>query len=87
MRKVYKIKIVKPAEKQLDKLEDDLFRRIDSAILQLASNPRPGGHKKLKGQKNILRIRIGDYRVLYQVDDASKQITILGVLHRREAYR
>ena len=84
---MYTLSINKSAEKQLDDLEDSLFHRIDSAIIKLAANPRPSGCKKLKSYRDIWRIRIGTYRVIYQVDESQKQVTVLGVLHRKEAYR
>ncbi|MFY9609555.1 MAG: type II toxin-antitoxin system RelE/ParE family toxin [Blastocatellia bacterium] len=64
-----------------------LFRRIDAKILTLANDPRPSGCKKLKGPIGTWRIRVGNYRVLYEVDDLKKQVTVLGVLPRKEAYR
>ena len=83
---MYQILLTGSAERHLDKLEATVFRRIDSAILALANDPRPSGCKKLRGQAGIWRIRIGTYRVLYKVDDAQNQVTVVGVLHRREAY-
>jgi mRNA interferase RelE/StbE len=84
---VYSIRITKSAGKHLDDLDDDLARRMDTAIIKLAANPRSRGCKKLKGQRDTWRIRIGTYRVLYAIDEKQKQITILGILHRREAYK
>ena len=58
------------------------------AVLQeLADSPRPKGVKKLVGQENEWRIRVGDYRVLYEVDDATRIVKIFRIAHRREAYR
>jgi mRNA interferase RelE/StbE len=84
---VYSIRLTSSAEKQLDVLATSLFRRIDAKILTLASDPRPSGCKKLRGRIGTWRIRIGNYRVLYEVNDSKKQVTILGVLPRKEAYR
>lgn len=83
---MYQILLTGSAEKHLDKLEASVFRRLDSAILALADDPRPSGCKKLKDQSGVWRIRVGKYRVLYKIDDAHNQVTVLGVLHRREAY-
>ena len=58
----------------MDLLSDSLFARIDKRILRLADDPRPQGCRKLRGQKDIWRIRIGDYRVIYTVDDATKTV-------------
>jgi len=82
----YSLEIKQSPQKELDALEDTLFTRIDRKILALADNPRPAGCKKLRGYKDQWRIRIGDWRVLYIVDDQAKVITITGVAHRREVY-
>jgi len=63
-----------------------VFARIDHKILALADNPGPARCKKLKGHKDQWRIRAGDWRVLYIINDAARHITIIRVAHRREAY-
>jgi mRNA interferase RelE/StbE len=60
--------------------------RIDRKILALAHNPRPAGCKKLKGYKDQWRLRAGDWRVLYIVDDGAKLISITRIAHRRDVY-
>jgi mRNA interferase RelE/StbE len=70
----------------LDALDDALFTRIDRKILAVAGNPRPAGCKKLKGYKDLWRVRVGDWRVLYIIDDAAKLVTVTRIAHRREAY-
>jgi mRNA interferase RelE/StbE len=60
----YSIEIKPSAQKELDALDDALFVRIDRKILALAANPRPSGCKKLKGYKDLWRIRMSDWRVL-----------------------
>ncbi len=70
----------------MDALDDALFIRIDRKILSLAGSPRSPGCKKLKGYKNHWRVRVGDWRVLYIIDDAAKLVTITRVAHRREVY-
>jgi mRNA interferase RelE/StbE len=82
----YSLEIKQSAQKELDALDDTLFARIDRKILVLADNPRPAGGKKLKGYKNLWRIRVGDWRVLYIIDDEAKQVHITRVAHRREVY-
>jgi mRNA interferase RelE/StbE len=74
------------AGKELDALDDALFARIDRKILVLAQNPRPPGCKKLRGYKDLWRIRVGEWRVLYVIDDAAKLISITRIAHRREVY-
>ena len=82
----YSIEIKLSAQKELNALDHAVFIRIDRKILTLAANPRPSGCKKLKGYKDLWRIRIGDWRVVYIVDDAAKIVSIARVAHRREAY-
>ena len=82
----YSLEIKQSAQKELDALDDALFTRIDRKILALADNPRPAGCKKLKGYKDQWRVRVGDWRVLYIIDDAAKLVTITRVAHRREVY-
>ncbi|MGB7555501.1 MAG: type II toxin-antitoxin system RelE/ParE family toxin [Candidatus Korobacteraceae bacterium] len=74
------------AQKELDALDDALFSRMDRKILALADNPRPAGCKKLKGYKDQWRVRVGDWRVVYIIDDDAKLISITRIAHRREVY-
>lgn len=82
----YQLAIKPTAAKELERLDDPLLRLIDAAILKLAENPRPQGHKKLTGMP-LYRIRIGVYRVVYEVDDAKGLVTVVTIGHRREVYR
>lgn len=82
----YFLEIKQSAQKELDALDDALFTRIDRKILALADNPRPAGCKKLKGYKDQWRFRVGDWRVLYIIDDAEKLVIITRMAHRREVY-
>ena len=82
----YALVIKQSAQKELDTLDDALFVRIDRKILALADNPRPTGCKKLRGYKDQWRIRAGDWRVLYIVDDAARLVSITRIAHRREVY-
>ena len=82
----YSLEIKQSAQKELDALDDALFTRVDRKILALAENPRPSGCKKLKGYKDQWRVRVGDWRALYIIDDAAKLVTITRIAHRREAY-
>ena len=83
----YALEIKLSAQKELDALDDKLFSRVDPKILALADNPRPAGSKKLKGHKDQWRLRIGDWRVVYIIDDAAKHVSITRVRHRREVYK
>jgi mRNA interferase RelE/StbE len=63
-----------------------MVARIVPRLEGLASEPRPPGCKKLKGGHNEWRIRIGDYRAVYEIDDAAKTVDVTRVAHRREVY-
>lgn len=82
----YSLGIKPAAQKELDALDDALFARIDRKILALADSPRPSGCKKLKGYKDLWRIRVGDYRVIYSVDDSNSAVDIIRMAHRKEVY-
>jgi mRNA interferase RelE/StbE len=82
----YSLAIKRSAQRELDAVDENLFARIDETILALAENPRPSGCKKLRGYKNHWRIRVGDWRILYVVDDARKLVTITRVANRGEVY-
>ncbi len=83
------------AERRLERVERDLkkikdravLRRIAGAIDGLAANPRPPGAKALRGDSSILRIRIGDYRIFYTVEDAVLLVLVVRIGHRRDVYR
>lgn len=66
---------------------DDIRVRIRKALLALETDPRPVGAAKLSGERNRWRVRVGDYRILYEVDDASQKVLVLRIAHRREVYR
>lgn len=82
----YALEIKPSAGKEMDALDNALFRRIDRKILALAGDPRPAGCKKLRGYRDHWRIRIGDWRVVYSIDDAAKRVSISRIAHRREVY-
>ncbi len=83
----YVILTPKTVQKQLDALPNPVCDRIAIKIQQLAENPRPDGVVKLKGADNEYRIRIGDYRVRYEIRDAALIIVLLQCKHRKEIYR
>jgi mRNA interferase RelE/StbE len=84
---IYQIEFTKGALKQLKKLPTDIKERIDSKILELADEPRPSGVKKLEGNDSLYRIRVNDYRVIYQIQDDVLLVTVVKAGHRREIYR
>ncbi len=83
----YTIIIPKAVQKQLDALPDDVYERIAIKVQELAENPRPDGVVKLKGYENEYRIRIGDYRVRYEIEDQELTILLLQCKHRKDVYR
>lgn len=83
----YRLKITETARKQYDRLPRQTQQRIQNAAVALTANPRPQGCVQLRGQQGNYRIRVGDYRILYEVDDKAQEITILKVKHRRDVYR
>lgn len=87
----YAIEITRPAARTLRRLKRDqeLLGRIDDAIRGLAVDPRPTGCKKLEGRQfqNLYRIRVGDWRILYAIEDDRLIILILEVVRRDQAYR
>lgn len=84
---MYEILLERRAERDLKQLPADVFQRVVAAMLQLANDPRPSGCKKLTGSVNDWRIRVGDYRVLYEIGDHTQVIRVMRVRHRRDAYR
>ena len=82
----YAVEIKRSAEKEMDRLPDNIHKRISNKILSLETNPRPPGNKKLQGEDGY-RLRVGNYRVLYTVDDQTSHVFVYSVAHRREAYR
>ena len=82
----YRVVVERRAEKELDRLPDVIGERIINVLLTLEENPRPFGNKKLVGM-NGYRVRQGQYRILYTVDDAERVVHVFRIAHRREAYR
>ena len=85
---MYRVLLRPPAQKFLRKLRDkSLTARLIAAMRGLASQPRPPGCEKLVGPENFYRIRVGDYRIVYQVRDEVLLVLVLKIGHRREVYR
>jgi mRNA interferase RelE/StbE len=83
----YEIITPKSVQKQIMALSTEMIVRIDETILELAENPRPDGVKKLKGTDRSYRIRVGDYRIVYNIYDKELVIVLIRCQHRREVYR
>jgi mRNA interferase RelE/StbE len=75
------------AVRELGKLARDVQVRIMARIEALAKEPRPAGVKKLEGMKELYRVRAGDYRVVYQIQDERLVVLVVRIAHRREVYR
>ncbi len=84
---MYTIQILRRAQAAIAALPPADAARVRAAIAALADDPRPSGCKKLKAESALWRIRVGDYRVVYTIDDAARVITITKVGHRRDVYR
>ena len=82
----YSVEVKPPARKELEALPDIMLARVLRKMEALRQTPRPAGCKKLKGYKDQWRVRVGDWRVVYIVDDAAKIVSITRIGHRREVY-
>ncbi|MDO8643645.1 MAG: type II toxin-antitoxin system RelE/ParE family toxin [bacterium] len=82
----YSVYILPNAERDCEGLPKNVYQLCRGKIIKLGVSPRPSGCKKLVGEDGF-RIRVGDYRILYRIDDANKKIFIYRVKHRKEVYR
>jgi mRNA interferase RelE/StbE len=82
----YRVQIMTSAQRQLSRLNRPLQKRISAVIDNLPIQPRPPGVKKLQGM-DYWRIRVGDYRIIYQIQDDKLLVLVIRVAHRAEAYR
>ena len=83
---MYRLEMRPSAEKDLDRLQGETWQRVRTALKALRENPRPAGCVKLAGGEGW-RIREGDWRAIYDIDDAAQVVTILRVKHRKDVYR
>lgn len=82
----YAVQFVRSARKELERLPDTILQRVFARIEGLASTPRPPGCKKLRGARDLWRIRIGDYRVVYAIDDGLRVVEIRTIGDRKDIY-
>ncbi len=82
----YEVIIEKQVIKFIEKLQDNIYKRIKAAILSLEENPRPPGVEKLTN-KDAYRIRVVDYRIIYTIKDKILLMTVIDAGHRREIYK
>lgn len=82
----YAVVLARSARKELESLDSGLVRRIFPKITALAKEPRPAGCRKLKGEKLLWRIRVGDYRVIYAIYEVEQKVDVITIRHRSKAY-
>ena len=84
---MYEVVVSKSAEKKLASLPKNIIEKIVPVLILLEENPRPIGCKKLKGYTNLWRLRIGNYRVIYSIEDVIKLVDIREIGHRKDIYK
>ena len=82
----YKVVITTSIQKYLNKLPDALADKLENAMIKLEENPRPNGSEKMS-VKSAYRFRVGDYRIIYTIEDKILLVTVIDAGHRREVYR
>jgi mRNA interferase RelE/StbE len=83
----YRVGITASAQSELEKLDPPIQRRLRAAMTALAENPRPPGAIMLRGEREHWRIRVGDWRIIYTIEDNRLLVIVLHLGHRREIYR
>ena len=84
---LYRIELSKPAVRQFEKLSKPVQTRLKSRIDAFAHDPRPQGVKKLVGEDELYRLRVGDYRIIYQIQDKVLLVVVMRMGNRKEVYR
>ena len=82
----YAVELKSSARKELESLPNTVLARVVRKIESLAQGPRPAGCKKLRGYKDQWRVRVGDWRVVYIIDDTARLVSVTRIAHRREVY-
>jgi mRNA interferase RelE/StbE len=82
----YSLRVLRAAQKQLEKIERQDRARLYEAIRELATNPRPAGTRKLSGRP-AWRIRVGSFRVIYEIEDKQLVVLVVAIGNRRDIYR
>ncbi len=82
----YAVFILRRAQRELADLPSEIYEHAKEAIASLGEEPRPHGCRKLTGREGW-RIRVSDYRIIYEIDDAASVVTVLDIGHRRDIYR
>ncbi|MBL7697596.1 MAG: type II toxin-antitoxin system RelE/ParE family toxin [Chitinophagaceae bacterium] len=84
--KRYRVVLTQTAEKELRRLPSQVIEKIVTVLRSLEENPRPAGCKKLKGYKNLWRVRVGDYRLIYAIEEVIMLIDVREIGHRKDIY-
>jgi mRNA interferase RelE/StbE len=85
--RTYRVEVLPAAARELAKLEADARRRVSRKIDELAGDPRPHGVEKLSSEDDLYRVRVGDYRIIYQIRDEVLSVAAVKVGDRKEVYR
>ena len=86
MVRLYEITVSRSAEKELARLGSVWIEKISKVIEGLENNPRPHGCKKLRGSKDLWRVRVADYRIIYAINDDIRIVAVERIAHRKEVY-
>ena len=82
----YVVEVKPSAGKELENLPNNVLARAVRKMESLAQDPRPAGCTKLKGYRDLWRVRVGDWRILYLIDDSAQLVSVTRIAHRREVY-
>ncbi|NJM72731.1 MAG: type II toxin-antitoxin system RelE/ParE family toxin [Scytonema sp. RU_4_4] len=83
----YEVEITPTAKRQIKKLPLDVLQKVVAKLEELAIEPCPDGVTKLEGSENLYRVRLGKYRIIYEIQDGLLLVTIVKVKHRKDVYR
>ena len=83
---MYEVRLARSARKELEALPDAVLARVARALDALTSDPHPRGCKKLRGASDLWRVRVGDYRITYHVDDGVRLVEVRAIRDRKDAY-
>jgi mRNA interferase RelE/StbE len=84
---VYELRLARSARKELEALPDAVLPRVARTLDTLPADPRPRGCKKLRGSADLWRVRVGDYRIIYHIDDGARLIEVRAIRDRKDAYQ
>lgn len=82
---MYKVRVERKAQKKLSKIPEPYYSNLKASILELGNDPRPQGYKKLKGRDGY-RIRVADYRIIYEIEDSILLVDVIDLGHRKDIY-